>query len=338
MATTIKEIADLAGVSTATVSRVVNNNGFVKEKTRATIAALLKKHHYVVAPPQKRQGPKPGKTSPQKYNNFTMIWIGHPVDHTAQGMLHGLSEAAGAVGISLNIEVAPPGGIPEVLNSRKTDGVFLNGNRFSEAFLQKVRSFPVVWLLQAGSHEFGDRVQPDHTQAGIIACQYLRERGCRTLCCVSCGNSGRFPPYWRTREQAFANAAAVDGLECHTITLDYDDDQNNPMAIQGRAAGEVVRRIGRMEKRPDGIFVANSLGFPVYAELTANGIVPTRDIQMVIGDKEVCGGYYNPMPVSIDIHSRGIGELAFETMMQRLHYPDRPPVTCLLKPSLAKSE
>ena len=43
---TIKEIADLAGVSTATVSRVVNGQGQVSEETRRTVQRVVREHGY----------------------------------------------------------------------------------------------------------------------------------------------------------------------------------------------------------------------------------------------------------------------------------------------------
>ena len=43
---TIGQIASLAGVSKATVSRVINNNGYVREQTREKIEGIIKEHHY----------------------------------------------------------------------------------------------------------------------------------------------------------------------------------------------------------------------------------------------------------------------------------------------------
>ncbi len=43
---TIREIAVLAGVSIATVSRVVNGNGYVAEKTRHTVEGVIRDHGY----------------------------------------------------------------------------------------------------------------------------------------------------------------------------------------------------------------------------------------------------------------------------------------------------
>lgn len=43
---TIKEVAELAGVSKSTVSRVLNNNGYVGEETRKRIEAVIQEYQY----------------------------------------------------------------------------------------------------------------------------------------------------------------------------------------------------------------------------------------------------------------------------------------------------
>ena len=44
--TTIRQIAELAGVSIATVSRVVNGSGYVSEKTRRSVESVIREHGY----------------------------------------------------------------------------------------------------------------------------------------------------------------------------------------------------------------------------------------------------------------------------------------------------
>ena len=43
---TIREVADLAGVSTATVSRVINGRAEVSERARATVLRVVREHGY----------------------------------------------------------------------------------------------------------------------------------------------------------------------------------------------------------------------------------------------------------------------------------------------------
>ena len=42
----IKEIAELSGVSVATVSRVINNNGRFSEETRKKVLDIIEKYDY----------------------------------------------------------------------------------------------------------------------------------------------------------------------------------------------------------------------------------------------------------------------------------------------------
>lgn len=44
--TTLVEVARLSGVSTATVARVLKNNGYVSERARASVEAVLKETAY----------------------------------------------------------------------------------------------------------------------------------------------------------------------------------------------------------------------------------------------------------------------------------------------------
>ena len=43
----IKEIAKLVGVSSATVSRVLNNSGYVKAETREKVLQVIKENNYI---------------------------------------------------------------------------------------------------------------------------------------------------------------------------------------------------------------------------------------------------------------------------------------------------
>ncbi len=335
---TIKEIADLAGVSTATVSRVINERGGVKEKTYKKISNIIKKHNYVVPAPQKRRGPKLNQSTLLKYRNFTMIWPGGSEaanTPTGQAITFGISEAMNAVGASLTINTL--GSDQEwsnVLYGQKTDGVFLCGRSFPDEFLEKVKDLPVIWLLQVGPKPFGDRVQPDHEQVGRLAFEYLYRKGCRRICCVSCKDHREIPVYWQSRETAFLNMAKFSDAQCTLIDLDYTDNLWSPLKVKAAVAGEAVARMKQIAGGCDGIFIANNLGTPICSELLANRIIPMKDIEVVAGDFEVCGGYLNPEPVRINIRAKEMGRFAFDAMMWRLQHPEAPGMTYLQAPAL----
>ncbi len=339
MSVTIVDVARIAGVSTATVSRVINNSGFVKDSTRRHIASIIEKYDFKPQEYQKRKPGNSGNSSKSKVHNFAMILPGGvstSTGITAQEIMQGLTGAAGKINAAINIKfVSCVEDALEVLDKKKVDGLFLmNGLWYADSFIEKAKQFPAVWLLQSGSHDFGDRVQPDHSHVGLLAYRYLRQKGCKNLCCVTCKKFNYFFRYWRTREHSFMDAAEIDQTKCSVIRLGYDDNIDVSSEFKREFAREVVNQILAMKKRPDGIFVANTLGLPVHSELMANGIIPSKDIEMVAGDKELCGNYCHPAPVKIDIGSTEIGQMAMEAMMWRIQHPQMPQLTYMLKPSL----
>lgn len=338
MSITLRGIAKIAGVSPTTVSRALKNNGYVKDETRELIAKIIREHKNGAPDLQSRVADAAGSSSPLlKHRTFTMIWAngkGAPSSLTGQSMLMGISESLNAMGISANIEIMSSlEDIPDVLNSRKTDGLFINGGVFSPEFEEKIKSFPLVWLLQPGLQDIGDRVQPDHVHAAEISYNYLKQKGCKKLCCITCKAPSR-SSYWKTREQTFMNAAEYDGMDCKIIKLNFRDGLNTPVEDQLKAAREAVEQIREMSPRPDGIFVANMLGFPIYSELVANQIIPSKDIEMVAGDKNVYSGYLKHEPVWIDIDPAGLGKIAVEALMLRILHPEMQLLTYQAKPIL----
>ncbi len=80
------------------------------------------------------------------------------------------------VGANLTVDhVTDPSHIPQCLIEGKIDGLLLHGPEPSPALCARLRQFPAVWLLQAGSVQFGDHVQPDHVFSGESACEYATE-------------------------------------------------------------------------------------------------------------------------------------------------------------------
>lgn len=57
-----EQIAKLAGVSRATVSRVMNNSGYVKEETREKIQAIMLEHGFVASESARRLAGAPVTT------------------------------------------------------------------------------------------------------------------------------------------------------------------------------------------------------------------------------------------------------------------------------------
>ena len=67
--TTIRDVAELAGVSIATISRVLNNKGKVSEETADRVRAIVKELDYVYV----KQSLKPRRTEVKLQGLFAII-------------------------------------------------------------------------------------------------------------------------------------------------------------------------------------------------------------------------------------------------------------------------
>jgi LacI family transcriptional regulator len=336
---TIKELAEKAGVSTATVSRLINDSGYVHPETAATIRKAIKETGY--KPARRRRGSlEEGPLAKLRNCVFAMVWTGtgHVASETQSGqqMMAGMSKVISAVGARLLIEFASENtGLSSRLLSDKVEGLFLHGPAPAQADMDLLRRFPVVWLLQSGSTRFGDRVQPDHAAAGRMACEALQKRGCERLACVSYAPTTPTIQYWESRAYHFARAARLAGIECRQI--DHPPPTEGMVFDVGRRteiAEALVTQLLDQSPRIDGLFVANDVGVYVHTALLRHGVDLMQDLALVAGDTHACGPHLHPDPIKIDIAAESLGQLAAELLFWRLKHPAAPRLTHLIEPQI----
>ncbi len=340
--TTIRDLADKAGVSTATVSRMFNDNGFVSAEARKKIQLAVKETGYDPALRRRRTvRPAPGALA---HGNAALIWtVREQMSPTGRDLMLGITEGLRQCGAGLQVDQVDDGGhIPYPLRNGGIDGVFIHGPAPEGGILKYLRKSPVVWLFQQGADDFGDRVQPDHAYAGRLACDHLVEQGCRNLCCITSvdprmaasAHSPRLLNYVQTRARAFLDQAATHQVP--TSVIEHPGLPSGATPAERAAVGaEMAAAMAGVKPRPDGLFVASDLGPHIHVELSRLGVVPMQDVCMIAGDLNICAQFaLSPAPITIRIFSKQIGLQAVEALLQRIKNPDMPQITCLLKPRL----
>lgn len=336
---TIKQVAEKAGVSTATVSRLLNENGFISEDAKRKIKKAMKETGFDPAKRKRRvltTAAIPGLT----HNNVLMIWnTGQTHGEetvTAQNMMQGVTEALQPLGASLTVaHLNGDDAIPPSLEHGTVDGILIHGAPPSPAIANTLRKFPVVWLLKAGSADYGDRVQPDHTISGEIACDWLVKQGCRNLCCMGYNVKTTRHIYARTRANFFQRRAKHHGVDSTLLVEPEPIEPASLIAARAANAFRLVEKFVSLNPQPDGLFVAPEIGPQIHTELLKRGIIPMKDLPMVAGGEDVCIGYHlDPSPASIRIFATNIGKQAVEMLLQRIKNLDMPQITAALKPEL----
>lgn len=324
----ILDVAKIANVSVATVSRVVNNHNTVSEDTRKDVLAAIKKSGYIQPVGHKRLGRPPSKRDilPDKKVGFVFLGIDaeklfdYPIFPTIlRGAEKGLREA----GIQLMVSrVENDASVQNFLSEENLDGLLLMGAAdLSKAIQERVRKFPSVWVMTHG-YPWSDHVMPDHYEIGRMALEYLKGKGYRKLAVI---NINPIHPGFNFRVEAFLHAAKNRSVEVRSFIgkKHYSLDILQPEVQAGEMA-----KIGAMlvdEKDSiDGVFVVSDYQTALlYRFFYEQGIRPNELFQMISSDNEerLLAGLV-PRPTTIDIESEYIGWRAARQLIMRMRYPN----------------
>jgi DNA-binding LacI/PurR family transcriptional regulator len=343
----IVSVAKLAGVSIATVSRVINDLDNVKGETADQVRAAMKQLGYT--PPRVKRGPKVGRrrTTPNVLPSGQIAvltlggmqnWLTMPVMASVVG---GITREAKDLDVWAVLDEMPdPGELSPIFRRREVDGavVFCVAGSNLSHLLELHRHVPVVWVMGGEDALISiDHVSPDNSGIGRLAFDYLAKSGCRHFAYIT--ESPKWP-IMRLRAQAFGNAARDAGKFVSNYLL-------NETNVQPEAYGsdvcvrdtldELVQEFARRLPESIGLFVPTDLLLTrLHPLLVQHGIWGRPGLKIISCDNENERlSLLNPRPASIDIQGEEIGRLAVRQLVQRLQRPDAPPSRVQLAPRLA---
>ncbi|KUR72582.1 LacI family transcriptional regulator [Novosphingobium fuchskuhlense] len=182
---TLKELAEIAGVTSGTVSRALSGSNLVTPATRDMIVALARQHGFT--PNATARNLRMRKTN----TIGVVIPLGHEVRQNISDpffitLLGLLADKLTARGYSLLLSRVVPTDedwLLKLARSGQSDGIIVIGQSDQSAVLDRVAELYrplVVW----GSHIAGQAhcsVGSDNFRGGALAAQHLIERGCRNI-------------------------------------------------------------------------------------------------------------------------------------------------------------
>ena len=330
---TMKAVAAAAGVSISTVSRCLNQPESVRVDKLEQVRDAIRKLGYSHPPPAHRRGPKVARENLSK-KTLMFLWTeGDYAAHsdTGQFILHGIMSGLRRHGISMMVDRLDEASyIPHALEDGEIDGVFLHGAEPAPDLVDVLRKLPTLWIFQAGSPEWGDRIQPDHHQMGALASRHLLEAGATHLCCVTF-RPALPPQYFTSRTEGFVQHAALAGAaSCQTFETDEVSRIGSENAQS--VAKDTVRKFLKLNPRPDGLFVAHDLDDAVCAELTRKGVQIGKDLHVVAGKSETqTYDELTDIPITrlVDVPEH-FGLIATDMLLWRILHPRLPRVTHLI--------
>ncbi len=322
----IVQVAKLAGLSHATVSRVINDRPGVSDSAAERVRAAMKKLGY--SPPAKRRGPVPKDRPNVRSGSVAVLFLG--TDRTpmrapvAALAVDAVESALAELGLNMTLaKVGDDGRLPPAVSKGEVDGLILHGFPPDETVADKLREFPSVWMMsrRTESGDWGDRVAPDNEAVGRMAAEHLIGSGHETLAFLRIEESHRG---FMDREHGFVAAVKEAGARC--VVLDaacQNPDDAHPSEVDRAALEGVIEELDTKSPRPTALFVPRGRWtFMVYEAMREIGLEPGRDVEVVACDNDPILRALSPAPAAIDIQPDLIGAEAVRQLLRRLEEPD----------------
>lgn len=238
---TIKDVAKHAGVSIATVSRIINNRGAISEKTRQKVSASMEALNYqpneMARALQKQKSNIIGLIVPLIQYEFFSTLIEAIEDTCHQNGYKLMLCRAGANGDREKEMVA-------LLEGNKVDGILLCSRAGDASIYAERNTMPIVSIDR--DMEGFSSVTSDNYQGGILAARKLYETGCTHPVLV--GN--RVPDYMPMNKRCigFFDTCRELHMEPYHISVSV------PVENQAAVSENFLRDLRRCPAA-DGIFV-----------------------------------------------------------------------------------
>lgn len=307
---TINEIAAMAGVSRATVSRYLNQ-GYVSQEKRERIRKVIEETGY--QPSSQAQMLRSRKT------RLIGVIIPKINSHTISRMVGGISRVLSEYNYQLILANTENNEEEELkylklFQKNRVDGVILSGTIFTRKHQQLIREYQVP-LVILGQRMAGQSCvyQDDFHAAREIAGMLLGK--CRCLCYIGV-----------TKKDAAAGRSRQDGVEAafreHGIELEADRTEEGAFNVEAGigAAQKLLERHPEM----DGLLCAtDELAIGAMLYLKAQGKKIPGDIRVAgFGDTPMAQ-IVEPNLTTVHYYYKTSGEEAARLMMNLLE-ADRP--------------
>ena len=307
---TIQEVAKKAGVSSTTVSHVINTTRFVSEETRQRVLGAMEelgyRPNYLARSLRRGETHTLGLILPDSANPF-FAEIAHSIEDIA--FLKGYSLILCNTEGDLEKERL----YVEVLSNKQVDGmIFVAAGAQTDSLKELLRlGTPLVIVDRDLSKDLDvDTVITDNRQGGYKATHRLIDLGHRRIACIT-GPSNLTPS--AERVSGYLDALIESGIS--------GDEQ---MIVRGdfhpRSGSEATRHLLGLENPPTAIFACNDLmAIGVISAASESGY-PVPDKLAVIGFDDIeLASLTNPPLTTIAQPKAEICKTAIHLLLERIN-------------------
>lgn len=316
---TLSDIAATIGVAPMTVSRVVNGNGYVSEKTREKVLQAVKKMNY-------RPNGMARSLKRQRTETVGLV-LGDISNPYSAELANAVRESLWSRGYNLFICISEHSATEDItafesLVDHNVDGIIVatRSNAEGDEHLRDIvdSHMPVVVIGRDFDHDGVDHVSADSLTGGFEATQHLIDLGHRRIGFIGADLSNRGN---LKRLQGYLNA-----LKAHDIEIDERLVTGRKEAISGvpgysteKMGYEGMKRLLSLPNPPTAVFARND--FTAIGAMTAikeAGLSIPNDLAIVGFDDIPMATHTVPPLTTVRQPMRLQGQLAAEMLLRRI--------------------
>ncbi|AJQ99350.1 MULTISPECIES: HTH-type transcriptional repressor PurR [Hafnia] len=307
---TIKDVAKRAGVSTTTVSHVINKTRFVAEETKAAVWEAIKELHY--SPSAVARSLKVNHTK-----SIGLLATSSEAPYFAE-VIEAVENACYSQGYTLIL--CNSHNNPEkqkaylaMLAQKRVDGLLVMCSEYPENLLQTLedyRNIPMVvmdWGTQRS--DFTDAIQDNAFEGGYLAGRYLIERGHRDIGAIT-GQLSRNTGGGRLR--GFLKALQEANIPTRDEWMVEGD-------FEPESGYKAMHQILSQKNRPTAVFVGGDImAMGAICAADEMGLRVPQDISVIGYDNVRNARYFTPALTTIHQPKERLGAMAFDMLLDRI--------------------
>ena len=304
---TIKDVAKLAGVSVATVSRVLNDIDNVKPKTAKKVKKAINELNY--------HPNLLGRTLRCMKTMKILVLLPTISNQFYSRIIKGIQKTAELNGYNTMFAITNDNRDVELmyinmLKQKLFDGIiFLRSTLSAEELTTLSESWPVVLACETVKNADIPTVTIDNRKAAFDATSFLIENGHKTIG-LSCAGTDYYSSLLRRN-------GYIDALNKYNIKInpDYISDEGFSFNA-GKRSAEYFMSLNIL---PNAIFaVADSVAVGMISEFDKHGIKTGRDISIIGFDNNQITEHYLPHITTVSQPQFEIGQKAFELLIDKI--------------------
>ncbi len=319
---TLSDLAKELGVSTATVSRVLNDQPGVGAETRQRVLEAVARRGY--AP---NHSARALATSRTENIGFVLYAKSITSDPFYSRIVQGVESECTQHGYHLFVSTLHPEQIarPDIsfplIRSRRVDGLILAGPDIPARFILALhsRKLPIVLVDNALNEMSLDVVLSDDEVGAYTAVRHLLNLGRRSIVCLS------GPRQWISnsqRQAGYARAMREARLKTHIVEVSETTTESGREAMQ-RAWSSVPHL--------DAIFAINdAMALGAMQVIQSRDLSVGKDVAVVGFDDLAWTEAYNPPLTTVRIHKEQMGRVAASRLLELIADSCSAPVRSLV--------